>query len=100
MVNRAFMVDPQSLLSRSNSAFPAWRVGEGHHGEVFGMDPLSLYLSLSPHSPLFVSFSPSFLLTTVCERKGVQGGVEWDNHIQTAPREAVTTKTLANHTEH
>lgn len=29
MVNRPFMVGPQSLLSRANSSSPAWRDGEG-----------------------------------------------------------------------
>lgn len=29
MVNRPFMVGPQSLLSRANSSSPAWRHGEG-----------------------------------------------------------------------
>lgn len=60
MVNRPFMVGPQSLLSRANSSSPAWRDGEGgegHHGGVFFLGwgglgvPVFYALSLSQSGP-------------------------------------------------
>lgn len=73
MVNRPFMVGPQSLLSWANSSCPAWRDGEGG-GALWRL----LWRWESPVFCVVVFFSPLCIT--------VQGGARVKDH---------QTKTLA-----
>lgn len=65
MVNRPFMVGPQSLLSRANSSSPAWRDGEGGGAPWRGILGLGV--------PIFFFF----LIHTLCVDAAVQCSPGW-----------------------
>lgn len=81
MVNRPFMVGPQSLLSWANSSSPAWRDGEG------GGAPWRGILGLGVPIFFFYPQSPCGRCSAVQSRVALV----WDSHKQTEPRAVATT---------